>query len=101
MLKLAMACEVCKNSGVVFRDHCHVSGQFRGMLCNSCNIILSKHGDDPVSMGDRVQVLRLESELILSRGDDGSLYFRLQKSIAEQKLVRAEILIGLIEYIRK
>ena len=83
MLKLAMACEVCKNSGVVFRDHCHVSGQFRGML------------------GDRVQVLRLESELILSRGDDGSLYFRLQKSIAEQKLVRAEILIGLIEYIRK
>lgn len=34
----AVSCEICNGSegGIVF-DHCHLSGQFRGWICDRCN----------------------------------------------------------------
>jgi hypothetical protein len=44
--------ENCECCGVLRRkarsldlDHCHVSGQFRGWLCNNCNTAIGKLGD--------------------------------------------------------
>ena len=40
-------CEVCKemNLRIVF-DHCHVTGKFRGWLCDRCNKVLGLLKDD-------------------------------------------------------
>jgi hypothetical protein len=43
-------CEVCESpgygqQGIVF-DHDHVTGKFRGWLCNSCNVVLGYTQDD-------------------------------------------------------
>lgn len=29
-------------------DHCHVSGNFRGVICNNCNTAIGKLKDDPI-----------------------------------------------------
>jgi hypothetical protein len=47
-------CQVCgrsrpgKNSIVV--DHCHVTGSFRGWLCNNCNVSIGMSGDNPAML---------------------------------------------------
>jgi len=38
-------------------DHDHSTGQFRGYLCNCCNIGLGRFKDDPVLMGKAIDYL--------------------------------------------
>ena len=43
-------CELCKqpykNSKDKCMDHCHITGEFRNICCNSCNLNLPKQGKD-------------------------------------------------------
>jgi len=42
-------CEICdeeaKNSKIVL-DHCHISGYFRGYICNNCNVAIGMLKDN-------------------------------------------------------
>lgn len=50
-------CEACgRLSGLVY-DHDHVTGQFRGWLCNPCNGILGVYGDDPEKIRNLLKYL--------------------------------------------
>lgn len=45
-------CAICRSASPQGRgrwhiDHDHVSGQFRGLLCNNCNRGIGYFGDDP------------------------------------------------------
>lgn len=44
-------CQICGRHedevGTLRVDHCHGSGVFRGLICDSCNLGLGKFGDDP------------------------------------------------------
>jgi hypothetical protein len=92
-----MVCEVCGFEGVIFKDHCHMSGQFRGMLCNSCNVILSNYDDDPNILRARAEFLRAQPKLVA----DDNLYSRLQKAKIEYNKARANILDALAEYLSR
>jgi hypothetical protein len=39
-------------------DHCHVSGKFRGVLCNPCNNILGHARDNPLILDAAAQYIR-------------------------------------------
>jgi hypothetical protein len=42
------ACAVCRKTGVTLCvDHCHRTGEIRGLLCRRCNIALGYCDDDP------------------------------------------------------
>ena len=41
-----MKCEICQRSLKLNRDHCHISGLSRGMLCTKCNVLLGMCKDD-------------------------------------------------------
>lgn len=40
------SCEVCGSKERIVYDHSHVTGVFRGWLCNSCNLVLGFVRDD-------------------------------------------------------
>jgi hypothetical protein len=42
----APSCAICCREGTTSLDHCHVTGRFRGWLCQTCNTGLGKLGDD-------------------------------------------------------
>ena len=94
-----MSCEVCGFAGVVFQDHCHQSGKFRGRLCNSCNVSLSVYDDNPEMLRIKAEGLRFESERILAIAQGDSLYSRIKRAAVELSLVRAEVLEGLAKYL--
>lgn len=41
------ACEVCGTEDDLCVDHCHTSGEIRGVLCRKCNSALAFLKDDP------------------------------------------------------
>lgn len=43
-------CEICGKVGRLVWDHDHETGQFRGWLCNSCNMALGLLGDNKQSI---------------------------------------------------
>ena len=45
------ACDICGSEIFPLHvDHCHVSGKFRGLLCNSCNNGLGRFRDNPARL---------------------------------------------------
>lgn len=38
-------CEICGKRGPLVFDHCHSTGEFRGWLCNGCNLSIGRLGD--------------------------------------------------------
>ena len=41
-------CEVCGRTGKIAFDHCHLTGHFRGWICERCNLILGMANDNPL-----------------------------------------------------
>jgi hypothetical protein len=57
------ACAICHGSPGVRRldvDHCHDTGEVRGLLCSACNTSLGKLNDDPM-------LLHLAAHYLLER----------------------------------
>lgn len=56
------ACAICKTPPTTKRlavDHCHTSGQVRGLLCSPCNVSLGQFKDDPrLLLGAAKYILR-------------------------------------------
>jgi hypothetical protein len=58
-------CECCgktQNKSLAL-DHCHITGKFRGWLCNSCNLALGAAGDN------KEGVIKLLEYLIRNSGE--------------------------------
>jgi len=53
-------CQICGEEKKLQLDHCHVTHQFRGWLCNSCNTGLGKLGDDVPSLERGIKYLKGE-----------------------------------------
>ena len=43
-------------------DHCHATGEFRGFLCNSCNLGLGKFKDDPEILMNAISYLEAHKQ---------------------------------------
>lgn len=39
-------CMICEKQSALHIDHCHISGQVRGLLCRSCNLAIGLLGDN-------------------------------------------------------
>lgn len=64
-------CAICKQvpAGRGFHvDHCHTTGAVRGLLCDACNVGLSRFRDNPQSLLNAVEYLRLATR---SQQEDG------------------------------
>lgn len=42
-----VTCELCSEGGKIVFDHCHMTGSFRGWLCDRCNKVLGLIKDSP------------------------------------------------------
>lgn len=45
--RCAICLNHCKTRKKLSIDHCHATGKFRGLICNSCNLGLANFNDDP------------------------------------------------------
>lgn len=54
-------CAICKTAPGKQRlcvDHCHATGQVRGLLCDSCNNGLGRFKDSPKSLAEAIKYLQ-------------------------------------------
>lgn len=56
------SCEICGRSETVVMDHDHVTGVFRGRLCDRCNTGLGMFGDNPDTLETAAKYLRDRTE---------------------------------------
>jgi len=62
------ACAICKNKKSNVKrdwfsvDHCHETGIVRGLLCNSCNIMLGNAKDDVVILANAIKYLEKSND---------------------------------------
>jgi hypothetical protein len=55
-------CDCCgEEMEVVYTDHCHSTGHFRGFLCSGCNIGLGQFKDNPTRLHKAIDYLILHS----------------------------------------
>lgn len=54
-------CEICGSKENLRWDHCHKTGNFRGTLCNSCNLGLGSFKDDPVRLVKAAEYIKKSS----------------------------------------
>ncbi len=50
-------CEICSSAENLGYDHCHSTGDFRGVLCSSCNTGLGKLGDNLLGITKALEYL--------------------------------------------
>jgi len=50
-------CELCGREAPPYVDHSHRTGQFRGLLCNTCNTGLGMLKEDPVLLKKAIRYL--------------------------------------------
>ena len=50
-------CPVCGGGTAAHVDHCHETGEVRGILCFNCNGALGRFEDDPELMGRAIEYL--------------------------------------------
>jgi hypothetical protein len=54
-------CELCgKKHKKIVLDHCHANGNFRGWICDPCNIALGNVGDDVLILERMIAYLKGE-----------------------------------------
>lgn len=51
-------CPICERGGRMVYDHCHISGEGRGWLCDSCNVALGRVDDNPATLEKLAAYLR-------------------------------------------
>lgn len=54
-------CAICGNTNgnrVLYVDHCHETGEIRGLLCNQCNLALGHFQDDIEKMEIAIEYLK-------------------------------------------
>jgi hypothetical protein len=57
------ACAICKRTGVTLCvDHCHLTGEVRGLLCSRCNCALGFCSDDPALLLAAAEYLQAARE---------------------------------------
>ena len=66
-------CAICGNKAAsnqkgdtLHVDHCHSTGEVRGLLCNRCNVGLANFRDDPVILEKAAQYLRADRAALLA-----------------------------------
>lgn len=52
------ACAICRVASNLHLDHCHDSGEFRGVLCHHCNALLGFARDDVTILSAAIEYLR-------------------------------------------
>lgn len=54
-------CVCCESKGKLVWDHCHSSGEFRGWLCNNCNVALGMVKDSISTLEKLIEYLKRNS----------------------------------------
>lgn len=58
-------CAICRTDDYGIKgpqiDHCHDTGQVRGLLCNRCNLGIGQLGDDPERMEAAARYVRADA----------------------------------------
>lgn len=50
-------CAICREAKTLVVDHCHTSGEVRGLLCNDCNWMLGLAKDNPANLAAAIGYL--------------------------------------------
>lgn len=60
LLEQEGVCAICKEvcTKALAADHCHVTGKFRGLLCNNCNRGIGHLKDSPELLENAIRYLR-------------------------------------------
>lgn len=48
------SCKICTKEGEMVVDHCHDSGEVRGLLCSGCNKALGFFVDSPINLHNAI-----------------------------------------------
>lgn len=50
-------CLICQQEAPLVVDHCHVSGDVRGLICSACNSVLGYAKDNPQTLRNAIAYL--------------------------------------------